>query len=251
MDLDDAELETQLRETLQRAAAPVHGEGVFKEAIRNEVARRQASRDRARWTGRIFLATAVAAAAAVAAFVLINPGESDVKTDDGPVATQPTAPPTTEAAPTTTEAPSTTPSTTATPAPDTGSGDGGQGQAGPGTTVPTTPALPEFPPEHPLEHGANVWGVYLDVEPAGQDSTPEFVAGIQSIKDAGYTSAGEGYSGIGCDDGAAETLGVSPDSISPAVYFDTQEQANQAKAAFEARGQHVDGIAHVTTYCLD
>jgi hypothetical protein len=239
MDLDDAELETQLRETLHRAAAPVHGEGVFKEAIRNEVARRQTAHRRSRWTGRVALAAAVAAAAAVSVFVLTRPDQDRVDIDNS-VVTQPTVPPTTETPSTT---PSTTPGTT-TPNSTT-----------PGSTTPsTTPTLPAFPPEDPLEHGKPTWGLYLVVLPQGQASvdSPEFNAAQQAARDAGYSQA-EGYSGIGCDEGAAEGLGVdaTADLIAPAVYFATEAQANQAREAFEARGQSVAGIAHVTPYCLD
>ncbi|HEV7758950.1 MAG TPA: hypothetical protein VGO78_08170 [Acidimicrobiales bacterium] len=241
MDLDDAELETQLRETLHRAAAPVHGEGVFKEAIRNEVARRQNARQRTRWTGRLALAAAVAAAAAVSLFVLTRPDQDRVDIDNS-VVTQPTVPPTTAAPdPSTTETPSTTPSTTPTTTPSS-------------TASPTPPALPEFPPEAPLEHGKSTWGLYLVVLPQGQASvdSAEFQAAQQAARDAGYSQA-EGYSGIGCDEGAAEALGLDPnaDLIAPAVYFASEAQADQARAAFEARGQHVAGIAHVTPYCLD
>jgi hypothetical protein len=240
MDLDDAELETQLRETLHRAAAPVHGEGVFKEAIRNEVARRQNASRRTRWTGRAALAAAVAAAAAVSVFVLTRPDADRVDIDDS-VVTQPTVPPTTAAPdPSTTETPSTSPSTTP--------------SATPSSTAPAPPALPEFPPEDPLEHGKPTWGLYLVVLPEGQASvdSPEFSAAQQAARDAGYSQA-EGYSGIGCDHGAAEGLGLDPnaDLIAPAVYFASEAQADQARAAFEARGQSVAGIAHVTPYCLD
>jgi cytoskeletal protein RodZ len=243
MDLDDAELETQLRETLHRAAAPVHGEGVVKEAIRNEVARRQNARQRTRWTGRLALAAAVAAAAAVSVLVLTRPDQDRVDIDNS-VVTQPTVPPTTAAPdPSTTETPSTTPSATSTTAP---------GSTTPGSAAP--PALPEFPPEDPLGHGKPTWGLYLVVLPEGQASvdSAEFQAAQQAARDAGYSQA-EGYSGISCDEGAAEGLGVDPnaDLIAPAVYFATEAQADEARTAFEARGQHVAGIAHVTPYCLD
>jgi cytoskeletal protein RodZ len=236
MDLDDAELETQLRETLHRAAAPVHGEGVFKEAIRNEVARRQNARQRTRWTGRVALAAAVAAAAAVSVFVLTRPDQDRVDIDNS-VVTQPTVPPTT-AAPDpsttetpTTETPSTTPSTT------------------PSSTTPSAPALPEFPPELSTVHGQPAWGLYLAVVPPGQYEAPELAAASAAAEAAGYGPAGGGD--INCDQVAYEVLGKEQNSVTAAVYFATEAQANQARAAFEARGQSVVGIAHVTTYCLD
>jgi hypothetical protein len=246
MDLDDRELEAQLRDALHRAAEPVHGEGIFKETIRNEVARRQDARSRARWTGRLILAGA-AAAAAVALFVLVKPDDDRVDTDGGkgPIATQPEVPTTVQPNPT---EPGTDPAdtpVTSTTAPTT---------TAPSTT--TAPTLPEFPPEDPLMHGKTTWGLYLVVMPAGEASvnSPEFQAALQAAEDAGYSQA-EGYSGIGCDDGAAEGLGLDPadgeELISPAIYFASEDLANQARDAFEARGQSVQGIAHVTTYCLD
>jgi len=245
MDLDDRELEIQLREALHRAAEPVHGEGIFKETVRSEAARRQAAKTRARWTGRLVLAGA-AVAAAVALFALVGTDQDQVDTDGGlPPATQPDGPSTTvepdQSGPSTTETSNTTPSTT---------------EATTSTTEATTttaPTLPPFPPEDPLMHGKSTWGLYLVVLPMGQASvdSPEFQAAQQAAIDAGY-SQGEGYSGIECDQGAAEALGLeSGEHIAPAVYFASEDLANQARDAFEARGQSVAGIAHVTTYCLD
>jgi cytoskeletal protein RodZ len=228
MDLDDAELEAQLRETLHRAAAPVHGEGVFKEAIRNEVARRQTARQRTRWTGRLALAAAVVAAAAVSLFVLIRPDQDRVDIDNS-VVTQPTLPSTTAAPdPSTTETPSTSPS----------------------TTPSTTPALPEFPPQFTgIAHRQPAWGLYLAVVPPGQYEAPELAAASAAAENAGYGPIGGGD--INCDEGAYETLGKEQNSVAAAVYFETEAQANQAKAAFEARGTQVVGVAHVLTGCMD
>jgi hypothetical protein len=247
MDLDDRELEAQLRDALHRAAEPVHGEGVFKETVRSEVVRRQAAKTRARWTGRLVLAGA-AVAAAVALFALVGTDQDQVDTDGGlPPATQPDGPSTTveqdQDDPSVTDTPGTSDTTVATTS----------------TTVETTttssaPPPPEFPPEDPLMHGKTTWGLYLLVVPVSESAadTPEFQAAMQAAQDAGY-SQGDGYSGIGCDQGAREALGLDPNTeyISPAVYFASEDLANQARAAFEARGQNVTGIAHVTTYCLD
>jgi hypothetical protein len=241
MDLDDAELEAQLRETLHRAAAPVHGEGVFKEAIRNEVARRQANRGRARWTGRIFLAAA-AVAAAVALFVLVKPDQDRVDTDGGPVATEPTVPPTTvQPDPSTTETPNTTVSTTATTAASQDSST---------TTTPPTAALPEFPAEAPPLHGGTRWAVYLAIVPEGQQDDPGFQAAQQATIDAGYPTGGS-YAPLSCDDGAAQAFGKDPTSWGVGNYFETEALANQARDAYEARGHQVLGVVAVTTYCLD
>ena len=59
------------------------------------------------------------------------------------------------------------------------------------------------------------------------------------------------FSDLGCNQGAAKALGVEASSITASLYFETQDQANQARAAFEARGQQAVGVAHVAMYCLD
>lgn len=239
MDLDDAELETQLRDALHRAAEPVHGEGIFKETIRNEAARRQSARRKARWTGRIVLAAAAAAVVVGAVVVLAGPDGDRVGTDGGPVATEPEVPTTEVERPDTTEAPgtsSTTPTTEAEPVQT--------------TTTSTTPPLPEFPPAFTaVLHGQQYWGVYLAAAPEGQVDDPAFQAALQAMGDAGYSA--DGYTGLACDEGAAEALGQDPSSWVVVAYFEAQADAEQARAAFEARGQQVLGVVHVRTYCLD
>jgi hypothetical protein len=241
MDLDDRELEIQLREALHRAAEPVHGEGIFKETVRSEVARRQAAKTRARWTGRLVLAGA-AVAAAVALFALVGTDQDQVDTDGGlPPATQPDGPSTTvepdQDDPSVIDTPGTSDTTVATTS----------------TTVETTttssaPPMPEFPPEAAPTHGQPIWGVYLATTPEGQVDSPAFAAALQAIADAGYA---EGYGSLGCDQGAEEVIGGDSATLAASAYFTTEAVADQARAAFEARGQTVLGVVNVTTYCLD
>jgi hypothetical protein len=56
---------------------------------------------------------------------------------------------------------------------------------------------------------------------------------------------------LACDQGAAEALRVDSPSVASSLYFATEAAANQARAAFEARGHQLVGITRVTTYCLD
>jgi hypothetical protein len=235
--LDDAELERQLRETLHRAATPVLGEGVDEDAVRQDVERRQSAHQRSRWGGRLFLATMAAAAVMAVTFLVTRPKNDDVEI--GPSGdpervtttvpeletTVPTTTPTTTEAPTTTTAPST-----------------------------TAPAQPEFPPEKQVlgggDHGLVSWGVYLAAFPEGTPEAPQAVSALESMDNAGYRTD-PGYTGVNCDEGAADALGIEPQSWVVVVYFETEEQANQAREAFEARGQGVLGIVGVRTYCLD
>jgi hypothetical protein len=236
--LDDAELERQLRETLNRAATPVLGEGVDEDAVRQEVERRRVSRPGNGWGGRLMLATLAAAAVAAVAFMVTRPGEDDVEI--GP-SNNPDRVTTTVPEPETTLPEPTTPSTT-TPTSTT--------EATTTTTSSTVPPLPEFPAEMGVMHGQPAWGLYLAIAPDGESGAPQMVAAIQAKADAGYGDSG-GYSDLGCDQGAAEVLGVDPSSFTVAAYYETEAIANQAREAFEARGTEVVGIAFVRTYCLD
>ena len=86
--------------------------------------------------------------------------------------------------------------------------------------------------------------------PAGQYDAPELQAADAARGEAGYGSGG-GFGQLACDRGAPEALGRDGTSIAASVYFRTQAQAQQARAAFEARGHSVVGVVHVRTYCLD
>jgi len=120
----------------------------------------------------------------------------------------------------------------------------------PSTTTSTTPPLPEFPPEFAgMAHGQPAWGLYLAIAPPDQWESPEIEAASAAAEAAGYGPAGGGD--INCDNGATEALGVEQNSVASAVYFETEALANQAKAAFEARGTEVVGVVYVTTYCMD
>lgn len=145
---------------------------------------------------------------------------------------------TADSATTTTPSPTTTDSPVTTAAPST--------TAAPETTIPpeTTVPLPEFPPERTdLAHGGPTWAVVLAGGSTPED--PAIVAAEAAAQDAGYTSAW-----TDCDEGAAEALGMSGGTITLSVYFETEEDAEAAAAAFAARG--IDGVvAEVRTFCLD
>jgi hypothetical protein len=118
------------------------------------------------------------------------------------------------------------------------------------THITTPAALPAFPPETTLTHGGTAWGVYLAVV-STDDPVNDPV-----LTEAGRVAGEAGYgptraSDLGCDQGAPEALGAEPHAMAVAVYVDTQGRAEQARAAFEARGDNVRGVAHVTTYCMD
>ena len=241
IELDDAELESQLRQTFQQAAAPVRGEGVRRDVVRHQADQRQAARRRTLRSRRVAvaaLATAAVAAVVVAAVALVGP-EAD-RVDTNPAVTEPgtpttptTTPPSTE---TTTVPKTTVPSQASTPSTTPSK-----------TKVPGEP--PAFPPESTnLTHGGTIWGVYLAaVSPDDPAGDAALAAAGQAVRDAGYTTDGP----TTCDAGAAEATGADPSSLFVAAYFDTEAQAKQAGAAFEDRGHDVKGIAHVTTYCMD
>jgi hypothetical protein len=88
------------------------------------------------------------------------------------------------------------------------------------------------------------------VAPEGDSQSPALLAADAARAEVGYTS-GAGFGSLSCDQGAAEALGADPASLTSSLYFETEAQANQAQAAFEARGYEVVGVVHVTTYCLD
>ena len=121
------------------------------------------------------------------------------------------------------------------------------------TTTSTTLAdpLPEFPPAATgLSQGSQAWAVYLAIAPEGATDSPELLAADAAAGEAGY-SAGQGFSSLGCDRGAPEALGLPESSMAASLYFDAQDQAIQARDAFESRGQPVVGVVEVTMYCLD
>lgn len=229
MPRDDAELELQLRAGFDRATAPVHGAGVREDEVRDIAARRRRTRNARRYA----LAGVATAAAAIALVVLVRPDQDRVSTADDPSTT--TSDPPTSTTSTTDGTTTTSSSTTST------------------ATSPTTavPELPEFPPQSlSLTHGGSAWGLYLAVDPEWRSDTPEMTVAFEAAEAAGY-QAGSGT--LGCDQGAAAALGLDEeaDINALAVHFDTEDQARQAQAAFEARDFRPLGIAHVVTYCMD
>ena len=99
-------------------------------------------------------------------------------------------------------------------------------------------------PEAKLEQGGKVWGVYLAVSRGEIDAKVD--AARADVERLGYhPSSGQ----IGCDQGAAEGLGLpSEDYSMAAVYFETRELAQQFVDAYEPG---VVGIALVTVFCAD
>lgn len=224
-------LEADLRQALDAAAEPVQGHGVRQEAIRQAVERRR----RARRTLRFSLVTA-AVAAAVALVFLLPPGEKRVRMAENPPATASTPP----------SAPGVSGDTTPLPG----------GESAPGTLPPAPPtthpapgAIPplplgDLPPEltDPLP-GDRTWALYLAVAPPGDNDAPELGAADQARADAGYRSGA--YGTLACDDGAAEALGREPSSLTVAVRFATEAEADRARTAFQQRGHEVVGVVEV------
>jgi hypothetical protein len=144
MEPHDTELEDQLREALHTAAAPVHGEGVRADVVRQAVAQRRRNRRRVR-TALVTLAPA--AAVAVVAILMAMPDSGErVDTTGRPdrttttdVTTAPSGdeerePPGTSSSTTTTEPDATATSSTPAPDPDAAA------------TSPTTGGQPTRPP---------------------------------------------------------------------------------------------------------
>lgn len=118
------------------------------------------------------------------------------------------------------------------------------GEPDPTTTPTSTVDLPVFPQERQdLEHGGPTWAVVLAGAADAED--PAIAAAERAATEAGYTT---GWTD--CDEGAAEALGMPGGTITLSVYFDTEDDARAAAAAFAARD--IDGVvAEVRTYCLD
>jgi hypothetical protein len=87
--------------------------------------------------------------------------------------------------------------------------------------------------------------LYLAVVPDDQRGSPEYQAALAASAQAGYGGFGGG------DLGAPEALGRDSSSSTVAVYFESQAQAEQARATFQARDHSVVGVVQVATYCLD
>ncbi|MGK5112292.1 MULTISPECIES: hypothetical protein [unclassified Geodermatophilus] len=104
-----------------------------------------------------------------------------------------------------------------------------------------------FPPEVVPTQGARVWAVYLAVGTPFDESQAHLLGETESYANGlGYT--GSGIGSVGCDQGAAEQLGLAPDDNRVAVYFATAEHAQQFVAVYDRPDL---GSAEVATYCLD
>jgi plastocyanin len=117
-----------------------------------------------------------------------------------------------------------------------------------------------FPPANPnVTHGAETWAVVLAGAFAGYDDVdvgtlPALAPAIDAATAAGYTTGQ-----TTCDMGAAEALGVDPQSgpsptssfYTVSVYFRNVAEARQALDAFHAAGFGGGVAAQVETFCLD
>lgn len=115
------------------------------------------------------------------------------------------------------------------------------------TQPPPSAQAPVFPAEAQVEHGDVVWGVYTL---AAVDPSPaEVEAATAPLRAAGYDRRFAGD--LGCDQGAAEALGLDPGTSASgvAVYFDDVAAVEQFLRAYYP--ERVIGVARVTLYCLD
>lgn len=111
------------------------------------------------------------------------------------------------------------------------------------TAEPDGPSPEPLPaPVEALEHGGRYFAVYAAV---GKQGSPELDEAVERLADLGIRAgAGE----LACDEGAAASLGVPPDSWGVGVYFDREDDAAAFAAALDPAGL---GPVPVRTYCLD
>ncbi len=120
--------------------------------------------------------------------------------------------------------------------------------------TPTAPAdgTPSFTPDpadevpeptYDLSQGMDVWGVYF-IATSYED--PELEETINTLQAIGYKpSSGD----VACDQGAAESLGLSPKQRARvALYFTSRRAAEEFATRIEPRPI---GIARVRLFCLD
>ncbi|KQY22867.1 hypothetical protein ASD16_09645 [Cellulomonas sp. Root485] len=111
----------------------------------------------------------------------------------------------------------------------------------PTATLRTPPATP--PQAADLVHGAVVWGTYVAV--VDSFDSPEADAAEARITELGYQPS-EGD--LGCDQGAAEALGLPENASVVSTYFATEQDA----ALFaQMYGPDALGIAEVKLFCMD
>ena len=115
-------------------------------------------------------------------------------------------------------------------------------EAAPDETAPD-PAAPLPTPVQPV-HGATAWGVYLAAAPDGRD--PAVTGALERLRARGIEGGGSGD--LGCDDGAAQALGLPPSHIAASVAFGSREDADRFVAAWP---EPVLGVAEFTAYCRD
>jgi hypothetical protein len=106
-------------------------------------------------------------------------------------------------------------------------------------------AGPLFPAPVTPVHGGTYWAVYPWVGAAGSPEADDVSA--QLLDDFGI----EAFPGdLACDQGAAEALGTDAEQ-GIAVYFETEDEANDFAQMAGLLDHTRRVIAHVTTYCLD
>ncbi|MEQ9073612.1 MAG: hypothetical protein RLP09_07105 [Sandaracinaceae bacterium] len=115
-------------------------------------------------------------------------------------------------------------------------------ETAPDETAPD-PAAPLPTPVQPV-HGATAWGVYLAAAPDGRD--PAVTGALERLRARGIEGGGSGD--LGCDDGAAQALGLPPSHIAASVAFGSREDADRFVAAWP---EPVLGVAEFTAYCRD
>ena len=109
------------------------------------------------------------------------------------------------------------------------------------------PPVTAWPDEVTSTHGAQLWAVYLAVaSPASDAETRALEETDAYLRGLGYE--GSGIGSVGCDQGAAQSLGLDSGDNRVAVYFDTQIDAQAFVAAYDRQDL---GATAVITYCLD
>lgn len=199
------------------SAATARDLGTEVRQLRTEIRRRR--------TGRIVTATVAAAAVVVIGIVTANAF---------------TAPPPVQPA-----VPDTSRTVTVTPTPTAPTPSATPTASAPTTTPPAVVDTPPatLPQAADVTHGNDVWGAYVAVvdsfdSAAAEDAKARIVA-------LGYEPSG---GDVGCDEGAAETLGISQGSLVVASYFATEADA---VLFTEMYGPDTIGVAPVTLFCLD